>query len=121
MIVAAERPIAGQTPTVRAADVEGVRQRLVVVGNGMAGARGGEGFRGGGGSERFAFGGIGEEPYATYTRLRLSNVLSGADAATDIFLNPLDWYAEQGIALRAGVRVTGIDRQRRRALGHDGT
>lgn len=36
--------------------------------------------------------------------------MSGTQPAEAIFLNPLDWYAANGIALYRDVQVTGIDR-----------
>jgi nitrite reductase (NADH) large subunit len=121
MIVMADRQTAWYTSAERAVGVAGGMQRLVVVGNGMAGARAVEEILARGGGERFHITMVGEEPYGNYNRLRLSNVLSGADTATDIFLNPLEWYREQDITLHAGVRATGIDRHRRQVRGHDGT
>src|SRR5262249_31413745 len=51
------------------------------------------------------------------------NVLNGAQAERDIVLNPLPWYARNGITLHAGVKATAIDRQRRVVTGErpDGT
>src|SRR5579863_6492357 len=86
------------------------QQRLVVIGNGMAGARAVEEIQARGGAERFQITIFGDEPYGNYNRILLSNVLNGTQNARDIFINPLEWYAENGIALHAGVRVQRIDR-----------
>jgi nitrite reductase (NADH) large subunit len=83
--------------------------RLVVVGNGMAGARAVEEILAHGGNERFAITIFGDEPYGNYNRILLSNVLAGSDDAGEIYLNPLDWYTDNKIELRAGVRVVRID------------
>ncbi|OBK50389.1 nitrite reductase large subunit NirB [Mycobacterium sp. 1081908.1] len=83
--------------------------RLVVVGNGMAGARAVEEILARGGDERFAITVFGDEPYGNYNRILLSNVLAGSDDAGEIYLNPLDWYAQNNIELRAGVRVVRIN------------
>ena len=53
---------------------------------------------------------FGDEPYGNYNRILLSNVLSGAQDTSEIFINPLDWYEENGITLHAGARVDEIDR-----------
>ena len=45
---------------------------------------------------------FGDEPYGNYNRILLSNVLNGSQDAKEIFLNPLGWYAENGITLHAG-------------------
>jgi nitrite reductase (NADH) large subunit len=86
------------------------RRRLVVIGNGMAGARAVEEILARGGDEQFAITVFGEEPYGNYNRILLSHVLSGEERCDDIFLNSLEWYAANGIDLRAGVRVNRIDR-----------
>src|SRR5436305_3331347 len=60
---------------------------------------------------RFAVTVFGDEPYGNYNRILLSNVLNGSQDAKEIFLNPLDWYSANGVTLRAGHRVTRIDRE----------
>jgi nitrite reductase (NADH) large subunit len=96
-------------------------ERLVVIGNGMAGARTVEEILERGGRERFAITMFGEEPYGNYNRILLSNVLSGVEDEADIFLNSLPWYEENGIALQAGVRVERIDRFARVVRAADGS
>jgi nitrite reductase (NADH) large subunit len=86
------------------------KQRLVVIGNGMAGARAVEEILERGGRDQFNITMFGEEPYGNYNRIMLSNVLSGADEEDGIFLNSLPWYATNGIDLRAGIRVERVDR-----------
>jgi nitrite reductase (NADH) large subunit len=60
---------------------------------------------------------FGEEPYGNYNRILLSTVVSGTQDASEIFLNSLAWYAENGITLHAGIRALGIDRVGRRVYG----
>lgn len=100
-------------PGAAARAAEGVRRRLVVIGNGMAGARAVDEIlrRGGGGMFDVVM--FGDEPYGNYNRIMLSGVLAGQENPTDIVINPLDWYAENDIDLRAGVRVARIDRAAR--------
>ena len=81
----------GRRPTTKA--------RLVVIGNGMAGARAVEEILRRGGGDLFDITVFGDEPYGNYNRILLSNVLAGADDADEIFLNPIDWYAENDIDL----------------------
>jgi nitrite reductase (NADH) large subunit len=95
--------------------------KLVVVGNGMAGARAVEEILARGGGERLAITVFGDEPYGNYNRILLSNVLAGSDDAGEIYLNPLDWYADNNIELRAGVRVVRIDRFAHLVYADDGT
>lgn len=94
--------------------------RLVVVGNGMAGIRTLEellklvpGM--------YDITVFGAEPYPNYNRILLSPVLAGEQDFDDIVLNPLSWYADNGITLHLGKQVTRIDRARRRVLAADGT
>ncbi len=87
----------------------------------MAGARAIEEILSRGGGERFAVTVFGDEPYGNYNRILLSNVLAGADDAREIYLNPVDWYADNNIELRAGVRVVRIDRFAHLVHADDGT
>jgi len=88
------------------------RPRLVVIGNGMAGARLVEDVlaldR-----DRFEVVMFGDEPYGNYNRILLSNVLNGTQDPKEIFLNPLAWYDENNVTLHAGKKVTRIDRDNR--------
>jgi nitrite reductase (NADH) large subunit len=86
------------------------RRRLVVIGNGMAGARAVEEILARGGADQFSITMFGDEPYGNYNRIMLSHVLSGEESDADIFLNSLPWYQDNGITLYAGVRVHRIDR-----------
>src|SRR5713226_4014369 len=92
------------------------REKLVVVGNGMAGARVVEEILKRA-PHRFDIAMFGAEPYGNYNRILLSNVLNGSQTATDIFMNPLAWYRDNGIRLHAGVKATRIDRERRIVIG----
>ena len=91
-------------------------ERLVVVGNGMAGARVVEEILKRA-PQKFAISMFGAEPYGNYNRILLSNVLNGSQKMKEIFLNPLAWYEEQGIMLHAGIKATLIDRKRRVVIG----
>ena len=86
------------------------KQKLVVVGNGMAGARAVEEVLARGGADLFDITMFGDEPYGNYNRIMLSNILCGIQDTSEIYINPLDWYAENGIVLHAGSPVVEIDR-----------
>lgn len=92
------------------------RRKLVVVGNGMAGARVVEEILKRA-ADRFEIVMFGAEPYGNYNRILLSNVLNGSQSATEIFMNPLSWYRENGIRLHAGVKAMRIDRERKVVVG----
>ena len=96
-------------------------RRLVVIGNGMAGARTVEEILARGGGGTFTITMFGDEPYGNYNRILLSHVLSGEEDDRDIFLNSLPWYEDNGITLHAGVRITRIDRFARVVFADDGT
>ncbi len=96
------------------------KERLVVIGNGMAGVRTVEELLKLEGAERYAITIIGDEPYGNYNRILLSPVLAGENTIDDIILNTPEWYAENGIALIAGVAATGIDRAAREVELADG-
>jgi nitrite reductase (NADH) large subunit len=83
--------------------------RLVVVGNGMAGIRALEEILARTDGKMFQITVFGDEPYGNYNRILLSNVLAGSDDPAEIYLNTLDWYTDNDIDLRAGVRVVRID------------
>ncbi len=88
------------------------RRRLVVVGNGMAGARTVEEILARGGGDQFDVTMIGDEPYGNYNRIMLSHVLAGEATVDDddLMLNPMAWYREHGVTLYAGDRAESIDR-----------
>ncbi len=96
------------------------KQKLVVVGNGMAGARAVEEVLARGGAEQFDITMFGDEPYGNYNRIMLSNILSGVQNADEIYINPLDWYRENNITLHAGARVADIDRAARAVRAENG-
>ena len=107
--------------TVVEAPAPAARPRLVVIGNGMAGARAVEEILDRAGAELFDITMFGDEPHGNYNRISLSNVLAGSEDPTGIFLNPLEWYAQNAITLHAGVRVTKIDRHAKSVTADDGT
>jgi nitrite reductase (NADH) large subunit len=93
------------------------KQRLVVIGNGMAGARAVEEILARGGADLFDIVMFGEEPYGNYNRILLSNVVNGSQDPTEIFLNSLAWYQENRISLHAGIRALRIDRVAKKVYG----
>jgi nitrite reductase (NADH) large subunit len=95
--------------------------KLIVVGNGMAGVRAVEEILARGGGEMFEITMFGDEPYGNYNRILLSNVLAGSDDTSEIYLNALDWYTDNNIDLRAGVRVVRLDPYARLVHADDGS
>ena len=89
------------------------KERLVVIGNGMAGARFVDDLFGRGGASRFDVAMFGDEPCGNYNRILLSSVLSRSHKPDDIFINPMSWYSSKGITLHAGARVEQIELRRK--------
>ncbi|WP_042302902.1 nitrite reductase large subunit NirB [Paraburkholderia kururiensis] len=95
------------------------KPRLVVIGNGMAGIRTLEELLAIA-PDQYDITVFGAEPHPNYNRILLSPVLAGEQTFKDIVLNPLEWYAEQGIRLHLGKTIERIDRVRRVVLADDG-
>ena len=71
------------------------KQKLVMVGNGMAGVRTLEELlkiR----PDQYEVTVFGAEPHPNYTRILLSPVLAGEMTVNEIILNDLDWYKNNG-------------------------
>jgi len=98
------------------------RRHVLVVGNGMAGARVAEEIRHRDpAATRFAVTVVGEEPHAAYNRVLLSTVVAGGITARDTRLKPDGWWAARHIDVIAGARVTSVDvTARTAALASDG-
>jgi nitrite reductase (NADH) large subunit len=86
------------------------KQKLVVIGNGMAGMR----------TvdellllapDLYEITVIGKEPYGNYNRIMLSPVLAGEKNFDDIVLHPRKWYKKQGIDLVSGQTVVDVNRK----------
>ena len=84
------------------------RERLVVIGNGMAGCRVIEEILKRD-PDRYAITVFGAEPRVNYDRIQLSPVLAGEKRFEDIILNDEAWYADRDITLHSGCAVEAID------------
>ncbi|WP_163140290.1 NAD(P)/FAD-dependent oxidoreductase, partial [Arhodomonas sp. KWT] len=94
-------------------------ERLVVIGNGMAGIRTVEELLKLDDS-RYEITVFGAEPHVNYNRIMLSPVLAGEKTLSDIVLNDREWYADNGITLHTGDPVERIERGRRRIVSASG-
>ncbi|MGZ8190679.1 MAG: NAD(P)/FAD-dependent oxidoreductase [Methylococcaceae bacterium] len=99
-----------------------MKQRLVVIGNGMAGMRTVEELLSAA-PDKYDITVFGAEPYGNYNRIMLSSVLCGEKTIEDIVINNRQWYVDNGICLYAGPdkSVVRIDRGRRKVVAQDGT
>ena len=95
------------------------RERLVVVGNGMAGVACVEQILKH--AQKFEITIFGDETHVNYNRIMLSSVLAGEKSPDEIVLNSLEWYAQNEIHLRLGVRITEVDAERKTVTGNDGS
>jgi nitrite reductase (NADH) large subunit len=93
-------------------------QKLVVVGNGMAGVACVEQIL----KHRrdFEITIFGDETHVNYNRILLSLVLAGEKSPDEIILNDVDWYRSNNIRARLGSRVTHIDRASRMVIDENG-
>ena len=96
-----------------------MKQRLVVIGNGMAGVACVEQILKH--NHNFDVTIFGDETHVNYNRIMLSSVLAGEKDFDDIVLNDIDWYKKNAIDARFGVRVTDIDARMQLVTGSDGS
>jgi nitrite reductase (NADH) large subunit len=94
-------------------------EHLVVVGNGMAGVACLEQILKH--TARFRVTVFGDETHVNYNRILLSSVLAGERSPDDITINSLEWYQQNGVGLRLGVRVTDVDAEHGTVTGDDGS
>ncbi|CAM8655308.1 NirB NAD(P)H-nitrite reductase [Comamonadaceae bacterium] len=96
------------------------KQKLVMIGNGMAGVRTIEELLKVA-PDLYDITVFGAEPHPNYNRILLSPVLAGEQTLDEIVLNAFEWYAENSITLHAGKKVTEVDRVKRVVKASDGT
>ena len=101
-------------------DMRVKKQKLVLVGNGMAGVRTLEELLKID-PDLYEITVFGAEPHPNYNRILLSPVLAGEQTVEEIVLNPWSWYEENGITVYANRKVTEIDRVKRVVRADDGT
>ena len=63
---------------------------------------------------------FGDEPKGLYNRIQLSSVLGGFFDPADLWLQPREWYEENGVHIHSGVRVDKIFPQERKVSGRNG-
>ncbi len=95
------------------------KQRLVVIGNGMAGCRAVEEILAIS-PDRYAITIFGAEPRVNYNRIMLSPVLAGEKTFDEIVINSQQWYDENEIELIAGDPVIHIDRDAQQVVSRGG-
>jgi len=96
------------------------KQRLVVIGNGMAGARVVEEVLARGGNERFKIAIFSDEASGSYDRMQLADVLNGSQDESAIVRRSFAWYQENQIQLNGGQRALLVSRPTRTVYGPAG-
>ncbi|KPK12043.1 MAG: nitrite reductase [Acidithiobacillales bacterium SG8_45] len=95
------------------------KEKLVLIGNGMAGVRALEELLKLA-PDTYEITVFGAEPHPNYNRIMLSPVLAGEKSIGDIVLNDRDWYTENSITLKTGDAVARIDRVARNVITESG-
>ncbi|SFF27584.1 nitrite reductase (NADH) large subunit [Paenibacillus algorifonticola] len=95
------------------------RQKLVLIGNGMAGVNTLEHILKLS-PEQYDITVFGSEPHPNYNRIMLSYVLEGSKTMDDIILNSWFWYEEHRITLHTGTTITAIDTQQKIVTADNG-
>ncbi|MFN3523763.1 MAG: nitrite reductase large subunit NirB [Phenylobacterium sp.] len=95
------------------------KEKLVVVGNGMAGCRAVQEILKRD-PHRYEITIFGAEPRVNYDRIMLSPVLAGEKSFADIVINDEAWYRDNGLTLHAGLAVARIDAAGRKVQAADG-
>ena len=102
-----------------------MKEKLVLVGNGMAGVRALEELfkhntSDEKGSDQYDITVIGAEPHPNYNRIMLSPVLAGEQTINDIVLNSVEWYEENNIELITGDPAVEISRVKKSVITESG-
>lgn len=94
------------------------REKLVLIGNGMAGIGTLEQILKLGGAYDITV--FGSEPHPNYNRIMLSYVLEGSKTINDIILNDWNWYEDNNITLHTATTVTRIDEHSKQVIADNG-
>ena len=96
-----------------------MKEKLVVIGNGMSGLRTIEDLL-----EleknKYDITIYGEEPYVNYNRIMLSYLLSGEKSFEDTIINHETWYEQNNIILNKGDKVISIDKNSKTITSQNG-
>ncbi|TNC19398.1 NAD(P)/FAD-dependent oxidoreductase [Amycolatopsis alkalitolerans] len=93
--------------------------RFVIIGAGLAGAKTAESLRAKGFNGQVTI--VGDEEQLPYERPPLSkDYLVGNAARDSLYVHDAEWYSDQRVELRTGIRATRIDRTSRRVELSDG-
>src|SRR5262245_6618975 len=95
-------------------------EQFVIVGAGLAGAKAAETLRAEGFSGSIVL--VGDEDHRPYERPPLSKgLLLGTANRDEAFVHSAQWYADNDVDLRTGIRATSLDRDSRAVVLADGS
>ena len=95
-----------------------MKKQLVVIGNGMAGVSCVEQILKQ--NHDFEITIFGDETHVNYNRILLSLVLAGEKSPEEIVINDVDWYRDNNIKARLGLKVASIDRDQKVVVDEQG-
>lgn len=96
-----------------------MKQRLVIIGSGMASGRMLEHLLAAA-PDSYEVTLFGAEPHGNYNRIMLSPVLAGETSFGEIITHDAKWYADRKITCRFGETITKIDRERKVVVSRNG-
>jgi len=97
-----------------------MKQKLVLIGNGMAGMRTVDELLKVA-PDKYDITVFGAEPHGNYNRIMLSPVLAGDKKIEEIIIHDLQWYQDNDITLYTGKTIVNIDRNQQQVIAEDGT
>ncbi len=97
-----------------------MKEKLVLIGNGMAGMRTVEELLELD-NNMYDITVFGAEPYGNYNRILLSPVLAGDKTIDEIMLNDEQWYKDNNVKLHKNKTIVSVDRKKQIVIADDGT
>lgn len=97
-----------------------MKEKLVLIGNGMAGMRTVDELLKVA-PDKYDITVFGAEPHGNYNRIMLSPVLAGDKKIDEIIIHDLQWYQDNEITLFTGKTIVEIDRTQQQVIAEDGT
>jgi nitrite reductase [NAD(P)H] large subunit len=95
-----------------------VKQKLILIGNGMAGIRFLENVCNQNACP-YDITVFGSEPHGGYNRILLSPLLSGEQTLNDVVTHTKDWYEQNQIKFKSGITIVNIDRDKKQISDSD--
>ncbi|MGA1932736.1 nitrite reductase large subunit NirB [Arcobacter sp. YIC-464] len=96
-----------------------MKEKLVVIGNGMSGLRVIEDLLEIN-KDKYDITIFGEEPYVNYNRIMLSYILSQEKTFEDTIINHESWYEKNGITLHTGEKIVEINKEKKTVISQSG-